>query len=116
MTQRENPDADHCVHCFRSVMRKAESPRHDSKAKTADRARHHETMLENATPQSDGSKDHCERQAEFVNDRASQDPARRGKQREQDGGSQAMHKAQARKRHRYPVQARSGNRKQHVGK
>ena len=70
----------------------------------SDRARKDEAMLANAASQRDRAEDHRQRQPDLMDDRLAQQPAGRSHQREQNRGRDAMHRAQARKAHRQPVE------------
>ena len=59
------------------AVRKAERAGHDAEAEPADRARHHEAMLEDAAAERGSAEPHGEGQADLMDDRRSEQSARR---------------------------------------
>src|SRR6185369_17 len=92
-------------------MRHGERARHDSEAKAADRAGHHEAVIEDPLSKSNRSKDHRQGQADLMDPRRTQDRARSRNQPQQNRGSEAMHEAKSGNAHGNPVQSAHRDRK-----
>jgi hypothetical protein len=108
VAERDDHHSEHRRKRLAAVMRQSQSARHHSEAEPADRARHHEAVLENPAAERDRRQRHRERQTNFVDHRRAEEASSRGHERQQHRRGDAMHQAQARKAHREPVQAGSG--------
>jgi hypothetical protein len=99
----EDGDSDDRIDRLDPAVRHGERSAHHAEAEAADRGGHHEAVLGDPAPERKHAEQDGERQADLVDDRGDQYPARRGEHGEDDRGRQAMDEAQPGQRHRHPV-------------
>ena len=68
MAKCQDHDAGDGVNRLVSTFWQLQGARHHAEPEGADRARQEETVLIDSAPQGEGSDDHCERQAHFMDD------------------------------------------------
>jgi len=104
VTESDDADANHRGQRLAAVVGKLERTGHHAKPERSDRRRKHETVSDNAAAEADCREDHRQDEPEFVDDRCPEESARARDQRENDGGGEAVDKANRRKAHGHPVQ------------
>lgn len=95
MTKSKHRNAQNRERRLVAAFMKAHRISHYSKPRRANDARQDKAMFANAAPKCDCSNDHCETEADLVNDWLAQQAACRREEAKQNGGRYAMDRAKA---------------------
>ena len=76
MSKSEDRYPNDRVNWFETAFRKRQGASHYGQADETDRRRHHEAMLDVPSAERKAANDHCQREADFMNDRLTEKATR----------------------------------------
>lgn len=104
MAKRNDEHAKDGVDGLMPAFGERERSRHHAQSQSADCCREHEAMLQISATKRESADNHRKCQADFMDDRSSEEAACRGEQAQEDSGADAMDDTKAGYAHGNPVE------------